>query len=111
MDKKTTAMPVIAGIFLLASAGLKLFGFFVLLVASFLAIMPSTFPRLGAFAVIFLLVLALIVIAVEIAGGIASLQRKRWGLALAGSILSVFPFSLLGIASIVLVVLSKNEFQ
>jgi hypothetical protein len=46
-----------------------------------------------------------------IAGGICALQRKVWGLALAGSIATLFPAWLMGVASITLVALSKNEFS
>ena len=46
-----------------------------------------------------------------IVGGIFALQRKNWGLALAGSIAAFFPWSLLGIAAIVLTALSKDEFE
>jgi hypothetical protein len=46
-----------------------------------------------------------------IVGGIYALQRKIWGLALAGSIAAFFPSWILGIAAIVLTALSKNEFE
>jgi hypothetical protein len=44
-------------------------------------------------------------------GGIAALQRKWWGLALAGSIASIFGFALLGIPAIIFTIVSKNEFS
>jgi len=44
-------------------------------------------------------------------GAISALQRKRWGLALAGSIITSLPFNLLGVAALVLIALSKNEFN
>ncbi len=48
-----------------------------------------------------------------IVGGVFALRRKVWGLALAGSIASLFSFHLffLGIAAIVFTALSKNEFE
>jgi len=56
---------------------------------------------------------------VAIVGGIFALKRKRWRLALAGSICAIFSFSFipvllnvpLAIAAIVLVVLGKGEFE
>jgi hypothetical protein len=56
---------------------------------------------------------------VAIVGGIFALKRKRWGLALAGSICMMFCFIFipvflnvpLAIAAIVLVVLGKGEFE
>ena len=43
-------------------------------------------------------------------GGISALRRKTWGLALAGSIASIFPCFLLGIAAVILTALSRDEF-
>jgi hypothetical protein len=45
-----------------------------------------------------------------IVGGIFALQRKIWGLGLAGSIAATVTGSVLGIASIVFMALSKDEF-
>ena len=47
---------------------------------------------------------------VAIVGGIFALQRKLWGLALAGSIAAVLPFWVFGITSIVFTAISKEEF-
>ena len=43
-------------------------------------------------------------------GGICALQRKNWGLALAGSIVAVLFSRLLGIPAIIFIALSKKEF-
>jgi len=43
--------------------------------------------------------------------GIFALQRKRWGLSLAGAIVAVLPFSLFSMAAIVLIALSRDEFE
>ena len=48
---------------------------------------------------------------VAIVGGIYAMQRKIWGLALTGSIASLLPFWFLGIASLILIVLSRDEFD
>jgi hypothetical protein len=62
-------------------------------------------------------ILTIIAIPVAIAGilaiigGILSIQRKAWGWALAGSIASIFPSFYLGIASVVLIAMSRNEFS
>ena len=45
------------------------------------------------------------------AGGICAIKRKKWGFALAGSIAAAFPASIVGIASLILVILSRKEFQ
>ena len=44
-------------------------------------------------------------------GGISALQRKRWGLAVAGAICALLPLqTLLGIVSLVFLALSREEF-
>ena len=48
---------------------------------------------------------------VAIAGGICALQRKVWWLALVGSIAALLPFWFLGIASLILIVLAREEFE
>jgi len=44
-------------------------------------------------------------------GGIYSLQRKTWGLTLAGSIISILVILPLGIPATILTASSKNEFE
>ena len=111
MEKKQTAQPIIAGILMLVSAGFKLLGFFVLLAGSFFYAVPDSFPNISIMLLVFLLLPLVAIIVLAIAGGISSLQRKRWGLSLTGAIVSILPFSLLGIAATALVAISKNEFE
>lgn len=51
---------------------------------------------------------------IALVGGIHSIKRKRWGLALAGAILS-FPFlplgGILGILAVIFISLGKGEFE
>ena len=44
-------------------------------------------------------------------GGIFALQRKKWGLALIGSILLLFPTFILGLLAIIFTGITKNEFE
>ena len=44
-------------------------------------------------------------------GGIFAVQRKQWGWALAGSIAAIFSLIILGIPAVILVAISKNEFE
>ena len=46
-----------------------------------------------------------------IAGGIAAFGRRRWGLALAGSIAAIFGFFPLGIAAVIFTILAEPEFN
>jgi hypothetical protein len=48
---------------------------------------------------------------VAIFGGIAALNRRSWGMAVAGSIAAVFGFFPLGIAAIIFTVLAEPEFR
>jgi hypothetical protein len=43
-------------------------------------------------------------------GGIFALKRKNWGLALAGSIASIFGSSVIGILALVFIAMSRDEF-
>jgi len=52
---------------------------------------------------------AIMIAIVAVAGGLCALKRRAWGLALAGSICSVFCW--LGIPAIILIALSKQEFS
>jgi hypothetical protein len=95
----------------LVSAGLKVIILFGLFIASLLAIAPDNFPRVTAFLGVIILVPLLAVVALEIAAGVLSLLRRKWGWALAGSIVAILPFSFLGLTATILVALSRNEFE
>ncbi len=114
-----TWMPVAAGIISIVVGGLSLIvGFFVALAFTILYsnnYMDGTQFTAAAGAIIWAIFLPyLILCAVAIAGGVFSLRRRLWGLALAGTICSlivgwwVWPA---GVAAIVFVIISKNEFD
>ena len=68
----------------------------------------------ASFVTTFIVTLAAVLIIlgiVSILGGIYSLKRSLLGLALAGTSFTFFPLPPLGIPAIILVVLSKNEFE
>jgi len=44
-------------------------------------------------------------------GGIYAVQRRKWGLALAGSIAAIFGSTPLGIAAAIFTALAKDEFE
>lgn len=114
-----TYKPTVAGILaIVAGAGGVITGFFLLVgVAAF-----NLFGRngihipLGApnsvMLVIAILAIPFFALAVlAVVGGAFALQRKNWGLALAGSIAALIISFVLGATSIVFTVLSKNEFK
>ena len=53
----------------------------------------------------------LILAILALVGGIYAVQRKIWGLALAGSIAAILVFLPLGIPSLIFAAQSKNEFE
>ena len=112
MDNKQTSMPIIAGILLIVEAGFKLLLLFGVIGASIFAIFPvASFP-ISTVALVPIVIVPLITwVALALIGGIFSLQRKKWELSLAGAIVAILPFSLLGMTALVLIVLSKNEFE
>lgn len=48
---------------------------------------------------------------VAIIGGMAALNRRRWGLSVAGAIAAVFGFFPVGIAAVVFTILAEPEFR
>ena len=112
MDKNRTPLPIIAGILLIVSAGFKLLLLIGVIGASIFAIFPVTSFPISTVALVPIVMVPLIAwIGLALMGGIFALQRKRWNLALAGAIVAILPFSLSGMAAIVLIILSKNEFE
>lgn len=77
-------------------------------------ITPEIYPVTIEFLILILvivLICLLIIGVLALLGGIFALQRKRWGLALAGSIAGIFCNSaILGILSLIFLAMSKDEF-
>jgi hypothetical protein len=115
MDK--TWMPTTGGILNIICGAIEIIGGLVMIIMGAVSgplcqmaqanippgVITAVFVVVGVFALIFGVVALL--------GGIYALRRKLWGLALAGSILSVFIIWFLGVASIVFIALSKKEFE
>ena len=67
----------------------------------------------ASFVTIFIVVLAALLIVpgvIYILGGVCSIRRNVWGLALAGSISTFLSSGFLGIPAIIFIALSKREF-
>jgi len=69
-------------------------------------IMPLIVPIL-----VVVLVLSVVSTVFPIIGGVYALQRRRWGWALAGSIVAIFRSSVLGILSTIFVAMARDEFE
>jgi len=71
---------------------------------------PFIAPLIGTILII-LLVLSIIEAVFPIIGGVFALQRRKWGWALAGSIVAILGTFPLGLASTIFVAMAKNEFE
>jgi hypothetical protein len=106
-----TAKPITAGIIsILVGSGCTLallgIGIATAVSAPFWGNFPFHLPWLIGILALFPLTLGLL----SIVGGICNLQRKVWGLALAGSITTLCLSFVLGVTSLVLTILSRDEF-
>ena len=106
-------MPTVAGILAITSGCLKLLGVFGLMIA-IIAVAADPYRHAGGVDPLVILLAIAIPLAVvgilSTVGGIYALLRRNWGLALAGSIAAVLPFSLLGVAALILTALCRDEF-
>jgi len=104
-------MPTVAGILDIVAGGLSLSVLFLFAVGPMI-IMPLNEGTFSLNWSLFLMVIpGLAIEALAIVGGVFAIQRRKWRWALAGSIAAFFPSWPLGIAAIVLTILSKNEFE
>jgi hypothetical protein len=108
---KKTWKPTVAGIL-----G-KLTGSIILSVLFIFGIGPMIIEPVGVgifdfnSSLLFLIMPGIIISSLDIIGGIFAVRRRRWRWALAGSVSSAIGPTPLGIAAIVLLILSKNEFR
>ncbi|MBC8512639.1 MAG: hypothetical protein H8D32_06625 [Dehalococcoidia bacterium] len=108
---KKTWMPTVAGILDIVAGGLSL-SVLLLFAVGPMIIMPLNEGTFSLNWSLFLMVIpGLAIEALAIVGGVFAIQRRKWRWALAGSIAAFFPSWPLGIAAIVLTILSKNEFE
>jgi len=107
---KKTGFSTVAGILDIIDGSLKLLGVFGLTIV-IIGILIGDEER-NALAILLAIAIPLAVLGIlAMAGGISALQKKSWGMALAGAIAAVLPFSLLGIAALILTALSRDEFK
>lgn len=111
-------MPIIAGVINIVSGVLTLIGFSLFFIFSIVtSISAFEFDGCdlgveGASVVLFLISSFLLVLGIlSVFGGINALQRRKWGWALASSVCALIIKFPLGIVSIILIALSRNEFE
>jgi len=111
-DLRST-LPTVAGILLIVDGGFKILSFLGAVAAGLLAYLPSSGLGMSYSnkAVLFIVgaVILVFVGTFSIIAGIHALRRRRWGLALAGSIVAV-PFSIFGIVALIMLALSRKFF-
>ena len=91
MENKKTWMPTTAGILDIISGSCGLIGTFMFIfLGGAMRFVPDVPQFLAPFFMALSIPLAIVSI-LAIVGGIYALQRKAWGLALAGSIAAFFP--------------------
>ena len=124
---KRTWKPTVAGILNIVSGGLSLVGIIITVIwvqafntgggVQFLEDLWAELEVQG-FSTDFLVVLLVVasiwsavVGILSVIGGIYSLQRRKWGWALTGSIASVLGQMVLGVLAVIFVALSRDEFD
>jgi len=119
---KKTWKPITAGILNIitgAISAISVLGLIIAIVATstwhfFLQVIPAEelpfIAPLVSSILIILLVLSIFETVLPLIGGVFSLQRRRWGWALAGSIVSIIALLPIGVASTIFVSLAKDEF-
>jgi len=120
---ETTWKPIVAGILNIIVGIFNLIGMLfiiivilavgggILAISSIAHLMPIWLSGIVQGVTVIMAILLAIFSALPLIGGIYAVQRKNWGLALAGSIVAILCSTPVGIVSTVLVSLSKNEFE
>ena len=117
MDKSnTTAKPIVAGIFNIVIGSLGLLTSFCLFLLVFVSGFDfeyylGVFPEFVFAVTVFIASVALVLALLVLISGIYALERRFWGLSLAGSIVAALMGGALGIAALVLIALSRDEFD
>jgi len=108
IQKKETAMPLIGGILIIIAAVIEIAmgGMLVAGGTAFLGLSLGTSGIIVACGAIIL-----IVGLVALLGGIFALQRKNFGLAVLGGVLSLGGYFIPGLIGLILVAVSKDEFK
>lgn len=110
-----TVFPTVAGILMIVVGAIHLmFGIIVAAVSGLIGTMAAMFG-LGMLTAPFIVAIGaplMVLGLISLIGGVYALNRRAWGMALAGSICSLVPpvFTVIGVVAIVFVVLSQKEF-
>ncbi|MFC1952845.1 hypothetical protein ACFLWR_01775 [Chloroflexota bacterium] len=120
---KKTWKPVAAGILNIITGSISTLGaIFIIIFLTSIDTWVSLYDTIPAedlpFATSFIntilygtLILSIIHIVLPVIGGVFSIQRKKWGWSLAGSITAIIAVFPLGVASTVFVAMARDEFE
>ena len=106
MDEEKTWMPLTAGILIIVSAAIKLLtALGVIIGLAFYTTTSSHFSvGISETGILLAIMIPFLVLGiVALIGGIYTLRRKVWGMALAGAIAAFLPTSILGVLAIIFV--------
>lgn len=111
MPATAGSLSILAGVANMFVAFLLFLGMLVIQGAIGFVAVPFWIP-VNVPAVLFLLSIPFIAAGIlSLVGGIYAIQRRKWGLALAGSVAAFFPCGIFGLISVILLVLSRDEFE
>lgn len=118
--ESNSSYPVVSGVLSIVSGVFGVFSGAAMIILSLIfwgAVSVSTytydeFPFV-IFQTVYLVIgiVFLLLAALAIVGGVYSLQRKYWGLSLAGAIASIFTFFPTGVAAVIFAGLAKQDFK
>ncbi len=112
-----TKKPTVAGVFNIITGALGIIGAIGMFIGFYIVIGGWGIPGLEAIPgfvpgiILWAAVPSLLIAVLALVGGIFAVQRKQWRWALAGSIAAIFSLIILGIPAVILVAISKNEFE
>ena len=115
-----TWKPTVAGILNVITGSLMLIGSILLIIGYlFFTSGITVIPGIEAYSAAWVAPTVIIILAVytfvigvlSLIGGIYALQRRKWGLALTGSIAAVFGSQLFGILATIFTSMSRDEFE
>ena len=108
---KRTASPTIAGVFNIIIASLNLLGVFGVAIA-IVVISNTAGVDVIVIPILWSVLVGLLIFSTpSLIGGIYALQRKNWVIALIGSITSFLIWNIIGLVPLILVIISRDEFN
>ena len=107
---KRTALPTIAGVINIIIGSINLLGVFGVGIA-IVVISNTAGVDVIVIPILWSVIAGLLVLGIpSLIGGIYSVQRKNWAIALIGSIASFLIWNIIGLIPLILIIISRDEF-